>query len=153
MVKFCDKCGNELKNENAKFCDKCGAEVKISSNQSNGGTTNVGGVVVCSHCGQTTSMGLTHCEKCGSSLEDNTIAVIVGYIVSFILPLIGLIPAIYLLTRESGKAKTQGVFLIGLIIVYIILNLIFRSWFVYLIILILMILGIVLWFNDYTLFE
>ena len=28
-AKFCDKCGEELKNENAKFCDKCGAEVKL----------------------------------------------------------------------------------------------------------------------------
>ena len=29
MPKYCDKCGEELKNENAKFCDKCGAEVKL----------------------------------------------------------------------------------------------------------------------------
>ena len=35
MVKFCDKCGSELKNENAKFCDKCGAEVKFTSNTTN----------------------------------------------------------------------------------------------------------------------
>lgn len=35
MPKYCDKCGEELKNENAKFCDKCGAEVKLPSNQQN----------------------------------------------------------------------------------------------------------------------
>ena len=35
MVKFCDKCGEQLKNENANFCDKCGAEVKINNNQNN----------------------------------------------------------------------------------------------------------------------
>lgn len=29
MPKYCDKCGEELKNENAKFCDKCRAEVKL----------------------------------------------------------------------------------------------------------------------------
>lgn len=152
MVKFCDKCGEELKNENAKFCDKCGAEVKISNNQSNAGQTTVGGVVICPHCGQTTAMGLTHCEKCGVSLEDNTVAVIVGYIVSIIVPIIGLIPAIYLLTRDNGKAKTQGVLLIGLIIVFAILNLILEIWIAYIIIIILMVAGISLWFNDYTLF-
>lgn len=152
MVKFCDKCGEELKNENAKFCDKCGAEVKMSSNQNSAGTANLGGVVVCPHCGQTTPMGSTNCEKCGSSLENNTVAVMVGYVVSFLLPIIGLIPAIYLLTRDNGKAKTQGVLLIGLIVVFIILNLIFRSWIAYLVILLLMIGGVVLWFNDFTLF-
>ena len=35
MVKFCDKCGAELKNENAKFCGECGAKVKFTSNTQN----------------------------------------------------------------------------------------------------------------------
>lgn len=44
MVKFCDKCGAELKNENVKFCDKCGAEVKlISSKQNNFNAQNIPG--------------------------------------------------------------------------------------------------------------
>ncbi|MDO5814949.1 MAG: zinc-ribbon domain-containing protein [Methanobrevibacter sp.] len=152
MVKFCDKCGEELKNENARFCDKCGAEVKMGSNQNNAKTANIGGIV-CPHCGQTTSMGLTHCEKCGSSFEDNRVAVIIGYIVSLIIPILGLIPAIYLLTRNNGKAKTQGVLIIGLIILSVILNLILRSWIVYLIIIILIVVGIYLWYNDFTLFD
>ena len=42
MPIFCDKCGAQLKNENAKFCDKCGAEVKINNNQRNTGTNNTG---------------------------------------------------------------------------------------------------------------
>ena len=153
MVKFCDKCGEELKNENAKFCDKCGAEVKISNTQSNSGTTTVGGVVVCPHCGQTTSMGLTHCEKCGSALEDNTTAVIVGYIVTFLLSIIGIIPAIYLLTRNNGKAKTHGVILIGLIIIEFILRWAITGWIWLLIMLLLTIGGIVLWYNDFSLFD
>ena len=42
MPKFCDKCGAELKNENAKFCDKCGAKVKFTSNtQSNNNNPNI----------------------------------------------------------------------------------------------------------------
>lgn len=35
MTKFCDKCGHELKNENAKFCDKCGTELKFKTNLQN----------------------------------------------------------------------------------------------------------------------
>ena len=107
MVKFCDKCGAELNNDNARFCDKCGAEVKTSSNQNSSQTTTVSGVVICPHCGQTTAMGLTRCEKCGSSLENNSTAVIAGYIVTFIVPIIGLIPAIYLLTREMENQKLR----------------------------------------------
>lgn len=153
MAKFCDKCGNELKNDNAKFCDKCGAEVKITNNQTINQTTTTGGMVVCPHCSQTTTMGLDYCEKCGSSLEDNTTAVIVGYIVTLLIPIIGLIPAIYLLTRNNGKSKTQGVLIIGLIIITVILNLIFQSWITYLIVIILMVIGIYLWYNDYNIFN
>ena len=153
MTKFCDKCGAELKNENAKFCDKCGAKVKISNNNRNTKTTNMGPVHICPHCGQTTPMGLTHCEKCGSSLENNTTAVIVGYIVTLIVSILGLIPAIYLLTRNNGKAKTQGVFLIVIIILYLILNLILRSWVTYVLVIILMVVGLALWFNDYSIFD
>ena len=152
MARFCDKCGNELKNDNARFCDKCGAEVKVTI-QTNAGTGNMGGMVICPRCGQTTPMGLTHCDKCGSALEDNTTAVIVGYIVTFLLGILGIIPAIYLLTRDNGKAKTQGVFLIGLIIISAILNFTFNNWILaHLLIIVLMALGIYLWYNEYTIF-
>lgn len=147
MVKFCDKCGAELK-EGVKFCDKCGAEVKFNENNGNVATTVSG--FICPHCGQPTTFGLNHCEKCGSSFEDNTAAVIIGYIVTFFLPVIGLIPAFYLLSRNNGKAKTQGVFLIGIIIISLIIFFIFRSWAYFVIMIILMIVGIFLWFNDFN---
>ncbi len=42
MVKFCDKCGAQLKTENARFCDKCGAKVKFAGNtQSNANASNI----------------------------------------------------------------------------------------------------------------
>ena len=42
MVKFCDKCGAQLKTENARFCDKCGAKVKFPSNtQSTANASNI----------------------------------------------------------------------------------------------------------------
>ena len=152
MAKFCDKCGAQLKNENAKFCDKCGAEVKINNNQSNTGTTNIGPMTVCPHCGQNTPMGLTQCEKCGSPLENNNTAVIVGYIVTFLFPIFGLIPAIYLLTRDNGKAKTQGVFLIGILVLFLIFIFLF-GWIAYIVVIILMVAGLALWFNDYSIFD
>lgn len=152
MARFCDKCGAELKNENGKFCDKCGAEVKITSNQSNTETTNAGPVTICPQCGQTTPMGLTNCENCGSSLENNTTAVIVGYIVTFLFPLFGLIPGIYLLTRNNGKAKTQGVFIIGIIIIYFI-SLFIIGIIAYLLMIVLIAIGIVLWYKDYDIFN
>ena len=46
MSKFCDKCGEELKNENVRFCDKWGAEVKITNNQSNHWATTIGEEIV-----------------------------------------------------------------------------------------------------------
>lgn len=149
MASFCDKCGHELKNENARFCDKCGAEVKTRNSQAG----NAQGVMTaCPHCGQATPMGLDKCENCGSTLEDNTAAVIIGYIITLLLPLLGLIPAIYLLTRKNGKARTQGVFLIGIIILMIILNLIFSVWIGYVVVIIAMVVAAFLWFEDYTLF-
>lgn len=150
MSKFCDKCGAELKNENAKFCDKCGAEVKVTTNQNN--AINYGGVIVCPRCGQTTPMGMTHCEKCGSPFEDNTKAVIVGYILTFIFPLLGLIPAIYLLTRNTGKAKTQGVLLIGINILIFLIWYIFSPLINFIITILLIVAGIYLWHIDYSIF-
>jgi len=125
MVKFCDKCGHELKNENAKFCDKCGAEVKISTNQTNNGAATTGGTVICPHCGQATPMEQEVCVQCGSYLEDNTIAIIVGYIVTFLIPILGLIPGIYLLTRDNKKSRIQGINILAFLIVMVICNIIF----------------------------
>lgn len=31
-MKFCPKCGNELKNEQSKFCPKCGNQITIYDN-------------------------------------------------------------------------------------------------------------------------
>ena len=129
---YCDKCGNELKNDNVKFCDKCGAEV--SSKQNKNDTQTVSGLV-CPHCGQVTQMGLTNCQNCGAPLEeDHTIAIIIGYVGLFLSLIIGftwiisLITGIYLLTREnSKKARTHGIIItaISAVVVLIVLIIIF----------------------------
>ena len=148
MASFCDKCGAKLK-DGVRFCDKCGAKVNVSDSTS---SNFRGAMMICPHCGQQTPAEQVLCENCGSSLEDNKVAVIAGYIVTFLVPILGFIPAIYLLTRKNGKARTQGVFLIGIIILMIILNLIFSVWIGYVVVIIAMVVAAFLWFDDYTLF-
>ncbi|MEE0934166.1 MAG: zinc ribbon domain-containing protein [Methanobrevibacter sp.] len=132
MPTFCDKCGNEIKNENVKFCDKCGAEISGNQNKSNDNTRPVSGIS-CPHCGQVTQMGMPNCQNCGAPLEtgDYKIAIIIGYVTLVIglifLPIIfwivTLIIGIYLLTRKNNKkAKTHGIILTVLpIVLFIIL--------------------------------
>ncbi|MBE6505709.1 MAG: zinc-ribbon domain-containing protein [Methanobrevibacter millerae] len=65
MTKFCDKCGNELK-EDVKFCDKCGNKVNnINNSPSTTGTT-----YSCPYCGKTIPYS-TKCPYCGKSLQNN----------------------------------------------------------------------------------
>ena len=145
MVKFCDKCGSELKNENAKFCDKCGAEINNSAdNTENNNLPHV----TCPKCGNNIPFGENRCLKCGSSLEDNKTAVIVGYIVAVIGSIFGLIPGIYLLTRDNEKSKKQGIIICLISIIPAIYNLIFRNFVSWIIVIILIIVGAYLWINE-----
>jgi len=150
---FCDKCGNELKDDNLKFCDKCGAEI-VTNQKSDTEFPDSG--IVCPHCGKTTPVGQPICSNCGAEieLENNVVAVAVGYIVTWILGFIGLIPAIYLLTRRNRKSKTQGIILIALIALLIISQLIFGSigyGIAYLLIMIIgTVAGVAFWMTDTT---
>ena len=150
MPTFCDKCGNELKNDNAKFCEKCGAEISGNQNKNNNNTTTVSGIS-CPHCGQVTQMGLPNCQNCGAPLdtEDYTTEIIIGYvtlvfglifvllwIITILLWIITIILGIYLLTRKNNqKAKTHGIILTALpIVLFIIVNFIifaFLGFFMY----------------------
>ena len=146
MVKFCDKCGSELKNENAKFCDKCGAEINNSVNNTENNNLPS---ITCPKCGNNIPLGENRCLKCGSILEDNKTAVIVGYIVAVIGSIFGLIPGIYLLTRNNEKSKKQGMIIclisITPIIFILILKNLYLSW---IIVIILIIVGAYLWINE-----
>lgn len=150
---FCSNCGKEVK-DNTRFCPGCRASLTGESQSSNAQQNTTGGTI-CPKCGSLIPFGNVACTKCGSLVnpDKHTAAIVLGYICSIFLPLIGIIFGIYLLTRNSGKAKTQGVFLIGLIVLWIILNLLLRSWIKYLIIFILLGLGAYLWFEDYSIFD
>lgn len=143
MGKFCEQCGSELKNKNAKFCDKCGARVRDNVNTMNNNTPQI----ICPKCSSKIPMGQNVCMNCGTALEDNKIAVIIGYIVAFIFPIFDLIPGIYLLTRNNGKAKTQGLLFCVMSIVLTMFLFIFAP--IYIILyFIFIIAGVYLWVND-----
>ena len=63
---FCDKCGAQLKNENAKFCDKCGNRITVTNNNIHSTSTSYS----CPYCGQEIPYS-TKCPKCGKSLKND----------------------------------------------------------------------------------
>ncbi len=87
MTKFCPKCGEKLVDE-AKFCKNCGADIT--------------GVAPPTPVGQNPESEPKH-----------TLGIVLGYIFAIIIPLIGLIISIYLLTRrESQRATRHGKYIL-----------------------------------------
>lgn len=95
MSIFCPFCGEELV-DNAKFCKNCGKNVESYRNMTND-TSN------------TNSFNPPVVEK------SHTLATVLGFIFSILIPLIGIIIGIYLYTRkDSPKAKRYGLLVIVL---------------------------------------
>ena len=87
MSKFCPNCGEELV-ENARFCKRCGYDLE---NKKESDFKPVSG--------QYTPQ---------VAEKSHTIAIVIGYIAAILIPIIGIIIGIYLMTREEEKAKTHG---------------------------------------------
>ena len=88
MSKYCPKCGEELV-DNAKFCKNCGTNLENmqSPPKSNEYTVPV--------------------------VEgDHKVLIIIGYILAVLMPLIGIIISVYLLTRNSVNAKKHGKYIL-----------------------------------------
>ena len=70
------------------------------------------------------------CTKCGSPLnpEKHTTAIVIGYICSIFIPLIGIIIGIYLLTRNNKDVHKHGIIMI---ILSIVISIIYFLWFSY----------------------
>lgn len=104
MTKYCPACGEELIDA-AKFCKNCGAEIGNPQK-----TTN------------------TYQENRRQYIElgdkNYTIAIVVGYVMAILIPLIGLIVGIYLLTRDSSRAKKHGKFVLIVTVVVWVLSVI-----------------------------
>ena len=83
MTKFCPKCGEKLVDE-AKFCKNCGEDIADAAPAAN---------VV----------------QTPESEPSHTFAIVLGYVFAILIPLIGIIISIYLLTRrESARATKHG---------------------------------------------
>ena len=98
MSKFCPFCGEELVNE-AKFCKNCGKDVSKYADVSENSNINAG-------------YDLPVAEN------NHTAARVLGFIFAFLIPLIGFIIGIYLVTRkDSEKAKNHGMIIIAISVV------------------------------------
>ena len=94
MSKYCPKCGEQLIDD-AKFCKNCGASLE----------------------------GIPDPHQFNNNFQvpvvekDHTAAIVIGYILAVLIPLFGIIIAIYLLTRDSQKAKKHGKYVIVVAVV------------------------------------
>jgi uncharacterized membrane protein YvbJ len=91
MSRFCPKCGEELV-DNAKFCKSCGYD--LENHKENDVKVEPG------------QYRPPEAEK------SHTVAMVLGYICAVLIPILGIIFAIYLLTRDEPKAKTHGKYMI-----------------------------------------
>ncbi|MBR4447923.1 zinc ribbon domain-containing protein [Methanobrevibacter sp.] len=92
---FCPSCGEELP-EGTKFCKNCGKEI------SNIQTSNA--------------------VQTQGAENDHKIAIIAGYILAILIPLIGLIIGIYLYTRkdsENAQKHAKYIILVAAIVWFI----------------------------------
>ena len=103
MSKYCPKCGEQLI-DSAKFCKNCG--FKLDDVEQN----------------QQTNFSPDTVELSDKSYS---ISIIAGYICSVLFPLIGVIIAVYLLTRkDSPRASKHGKYMMIIAIVVWILSII-----------------------------
>lgn len=96
MTKYCPSCGEALVDE-ANFCKSCGAKI-------------AGGV----QAAQTTERPLIE--------KSYTIAVIIGYIAAILIPILGIIIGVYLMTRKDSSDAKHGKYMIIVAVIVWILS-------------------------------
>ena len=140
---ICPKCGYS-NNIGSNFCKSCGSSLStggnsnVAVNNTTQGNTippqrNNPNEISCPYCGSMISAYAEKCRFCGewvkrsssrphtpqSGGETHTLAIVLGYIFTLLGGWIGLIIAIYLLTRNNENAKTHGT--IQLILFFVVL--------------------------------
>ena len=103
MSKYCPSCGEELV-DNAKFCKNCGMNLENMEANRNTAPSNA--------------------EQFRATVpqNDHKLAVYAGYVLAILIPLFGIIIAIYLMTRnDSDYANKHGkyVLILGVVIWFI----------------------------------
>lgn len=123
---FCIKCGYEYpkipQNESAcplcgypnpdeaDFCVKCGTPLLFKS-QFEGAHTQVNPIIIKKEIGQ---------EPIEETKKTSRFVIYLGYILAILGSIIGLIIAIYLITRKDPNAKKHGYVQIAIIVFYIV---------------------------------
>ena len=105
---FCPSCGAEKK-EGSKFCHNCGYNFENAVSeavQNDDFNTQVNPQV-----------NANPNPNVQSSQNSHTISKVLGYIFAILIPIIGIVFGIYLVTREEEDAKKHGKIIIGLSVV------------------------------------
>ena len=98
MTKYCPSCGEALLDE-AKFCKSCGKNLDDTKQNF-------------------TQTEATKTYPVPAAEKSHTLAIVLGYICAILIPLFGLIFAVYLLTRnDSAKAKQHGKYILIITVV------------------------------------
>lgn len=80
---------------------------------------------ICKKCGNTINPGNTYCPICGVELkESHTLSIVLGYIFCILGGWIGLIFAIYNMSRNDEQTRKHGKIQMGILLIAIIITLI-----------------------------
>lgn len=116
MVNFCSYCGERLEDETSKFCSKCGKSLDSTGNQTQQTvqSNTMFGQMNCPFCGKNIPITTPNCPFCGNVVNAKSykVAIIIGYVGTLIIPLIGIIDGIYLLTRDNQEVHKHGIIMI-----------------------------------------
>lgn len=132
---FCSECGVKRDN-NAKFCQNCGA-----SFEKFGGLDKSNKIISkCPYCAEEINPGAVKCKHCGEWLnkkaesevkkEDHSAAIALGYIFSILGGVIGLVFALYLVTRQDKRARDHGGIMLIIFLVWILILILLISSFI-----------------------
>ena len=102
MTKYCPSCGEELIDE-AKFCKSCG--INLDNMEEN------------PHARPQSTQPFIE-----STEESHKLATVAGYILAILVPILGIIVAVYLLTRNSQDAKRHGKYMVIVAVIVWILS-------------------------------
>ena len=129
---FCKECGSLLSSETINNNDINQESGSVSSQQSFSSSSNE---ISCPYCGRLVSETAVKCRYCGEWIkrgqsqvynqgkddESHTVAIVLGYIFTFLGGIIGLIIAIYLLTRDNKSAKTHGMIQMVILAIWVVI--------------------------------
>ncbi len=121
----CLKCGT-LNEEDSKFCVNCGVIMKSDESPENN--------VTCPYCGSSIPSNASKCKNCGEWINESmkpsnhNLAIVLGYIFTLLGGWIGLIIALYLLTRDDPNAKKHGGIQLVISVIWILLMLLTICW-------------------------